>query len=310
MIGIVRAGTDRPRSPLAARLRAWWEGEEPGRPAAAAPEPEAAAKVEEPPLVLKGWSEERIGVVQQIFGEGMTGPFDEEMVQQMIVPLCLNEKMTVVELGAGLGGFTRHVVRQTGTYVTGFEPDAMLAACGSALSSRLGMAKKAAIVHAPKDAYEVRQRTVDAVVSKEALFTVENKKQLLHLLRKSLKPGGQLLFSDFMLEGDPTGPEILVWQAHEPVQPHLMRPAEYRAELEKLEFEVRVMEDVTEAYMAALTQAFAGFAERLRQAPAGEDRRALGLREAELWNRRARLLRSGQVRVHRVYARLNGARDG
>ncbi|MCW5730684.1 MAG: methyltransferase domain-containing protein [Alphaproteobacteria bacterium] len=307
MLGIGRSADVSEKPPLATRLRAWWEGEELA-PAAAAPPHGEAPPQEKPPLVLKGWSGDRIGLVQQIFGEGMTGPFDEEIVRQMIDPLCLDEKMTVVELGAGLGGLARFVARHTGAYVTALEPDATLAARGAELSTRLGMAKKAAVVHAPKDAYEVRQRTVDAVVSKEALFNVENKKQLLHLVRKSMKPGAQIIFTDFMLEGDPTGPEILVWQAHEPVPPHLMRPEEYRAELEKLAFEVRVFDDITGDYLAALTRAFGGFAESLRQASPEDERRRLGLLEAEHWNRRARLLGSGQVRVHRVYARLSGAK--
>lgn len=291
---------------FAAKFSAWWNGED--LPAPEAPMATESTPPPEPDAPLgpkiKCWTGDRIAVVQHIFGEGHTSPFDDAILKKMIDPLGLNEKMSVVEIGSELGGFARHIAKSTGAYVTSYETDEDLAQLGNELSVKAGLGKKAKLSHTPNWIPEIRKGIVDAVVSKESLFTFPDKKALFQSIRKSLKPGAQISLTDFVLESDPMGAELLLWQAHEPQPPHLLTAAQYRAELEDCELEVRIFEDMTDEYVRVLLGHFASFAEILRSAIQEDDRRRHGLQEAELWNRRMQALRSGLIKVYRIYARL------
>jgi len=294
--------------PLRERFRAWWEGYDLPPPALSdVPPPPPRVKEPEGPVTPR-WTEERIAFTQTLFGEGMIGPFDEELARQMIDPLGLNEKLSVVEIGSRLGGFARWTAKHTGAYVTAFEHEADLARIAQELSTKQGLAKKARIVHEAADAYDVRARTVDAVISKEGLFTYPEKARLLQAVRKSLKPGAQISITDYLLEGDAMSPDILVWAAHEPTAPHLITAAEYRAQLERNELEVSILEDITTPYVSSVLARFDAFARSLRTAPAEDVRRSLGLAEGEFWGRRLRVMEQSLLRVYRIYARLPAVR--
>lgn len=294
--------------PLLTRLRAWWEGadlprlELPPEDVPALPAPKV-----QPAPSAPGWVERRIFFTQIVFGEGMLGPFEDALARKMIDPLGLNEKLTVVELGAQVGGFSRWISKHTGCYITAFEPDPELARIGAELSTKAGMAKKARIVCEPADSYSARARTVDAIVSKESLFTYPDKAKLFKAIRKSLKPNAQICFTDYVLAGDATAPEMLLWSMHEPATPHLFTPAEYRAEMEKNQLEVSIQEDITSLYTQAVLGQFATFAGSLKGMPPEDERRVLGLEEGEFWNRRLRVMELGFLRVYRFYARLGSS---
>jgi cyclopropane fatty-acyl-phospholipid synthase-like methyltransferase len=217
--------------------------------------------------------------------------------------------MTVIELGAGLGGLARVVASETGAYVTAFEADATLAKAGMELSTKHGLSKKAAIKHAPSTSVEVRPKSVDAVLAKEAFFTIEDKPALFGAIRKALKPGGQLMLSDFMLAGDASGPAITAWAEKEPLTPFLWSIPAMRASLEELGLVVSIVEDVTAEYRAAAIGAFANLAERINSGEIGERMCPWAICEGELWSRRLALLASGEVKMVRLYARLPAVKE-
>ena len=297
------------------RLRAWWHGHDlPVEPpaeapaAAVAPMPvvEASADAGEP--TIRGWPPMRQAVVQAVFGEGLITPGGEEAVHRLLKPLGLNERMTVIELGAGLGGVTRLMAREFKLWATGFEPDPVLAAAAMELSTRAGLAKKAVVKCQPLDRVDARAGTIDCMVAKESLWLVADKPALFAHLRRLLKPTGQISFSDFMHAGDPKAPDLLGWAAGEPVAPHLLSSADYRKLLEDLKLEVRIMEDMTAEYSQAVLAAFAAHADHVKAHGAEPAWRAWVVTEGELWGRRLAALQSGALRVYRCYARATGGK--
>jgi len=292
------------------RFHAWWEGYE----LAAAPETVEPVETRRsgekgPPPTVREWPKERLELVQSIFGEGMVGPGRAEDLLRMIKPLGLDEKMTVLEIGAGLGGFARLVTEDTGAYVTAFEPVPALVAAGNEISTRHGKGRKARILPAPKGHFEARQKSVDAIIGKEALFAITDKAELFSAVRKALKPGGQVTMTDYMLVGDPNSDEYQAWLASEPFTPDLLTPAVTRSRLEELGLEVRVLEDLTDEYRAAALSAFADYAEKIRNEAPDEYKSAWALSEGELWSRRLAILQSGVVKLYRLYARLPGVKE-
>lgn len=298
-----------------ARLRAWWDGYvfEPAGRQRRLPDLPAPKRSFEPletpldfsgPPTIMGWPPQRLAVVQALFGEGMIAPADPEALTKMTHPLGLSKEMTVVEVGVGLGGIARAISSQADIYITGFEPDAELARVANELSTKHGMARKVRITHLAHGGLDVRPETVDAVISKEALLAVEDKPAVFTAIRRALRPGGQLMMSEYMLVANELSPAVVRWTEATPTKLYPMPIKAARSELEHLGFQVRIVEDITVEYEVGALKAFADMAQHIRAGGPAEHMAPWVLAEGELWSHHLAALASGEVKVYRIYARI------
>src|SRR5690606_40151864 len=102
-----------------------------------------AARHDDGPPTVKGWSISRQQSVVTLFGEGMIRCISDDAKSRLTKPLGINKKLSVAELGAGLGGFARWVADEYDAYVTGYEPDEVLMAAASAMMKIGGHAGRA-----------------------------------------------------------------------------------------------------------------------------------------------------------------------
>lgn len=305
--------------PWKARFHAWWEGE--AWVAADAEdededdldglshgggrvEPEAPA-VFEAHSITEGWTEARIKLNEKLWGEGFVSPGGDKVILELIAPLGLNKESSVVDLGCGLGGSTRKIAKTTNSWVSGYEPDRGLAEAAMERATMAGLTKRAPVQNMELLAVKIRRRTIDCVFSKEALFTVGNRKKLFQTISKMLKVEGHLLFTDFFLAGaDSAGPATKSWSAHEPSPPQLWTIEDTVATLEGFGFEVRITEDITEPYQERVVKGFSKLLDMIKQRPSDLDFTSWAATEAEHWARRVAVLESGEIKVFRVYARV------
>ncbi len=137
-------------APLARRMRAWWNGLEltgEAGPAllpapSSAPCEAAPVSVEMPPIYSKRkaplWTKPRFHLMERVWGTGFSGPGNAEWVAALVSPLALDSKMTVVNLGAGLGGVARAIAESAGVWVTGYESRPDFVEAGMELSKLMG----------------------------------------------------------------------------------------------------------------------------------------------------------------------------
>ena len=85
-------------------------------PAPVAEEPTETEEQE--PLV---WPPERIALTDRLWGEGFATPGGAEYVTDFIQLLDLSEKISLLNVGAGLGGPARVMTKEKGVWVTGLE---------------------------------------------------------------------------------------------------------------------------------------------------------------------------------------------
>lgn len=292
--------------PLKMRLKAWWDGEElvvrqkPQQGEAAA---DAAAGEAPPAEAGPLWSPERIALAQEVWGEGLCGPTDSEVILRLIKPVGLTPAMRMLDLGAGLGGSTRIVAKQFGAWVTGLEADPDLAAEGSKISKGSELSKKATVGPFDPAALKTDEQPYDCIFSKEFLFQIEDKKAFLEQLRSLVKEPGHLVFTDYVLPGPgEAAPELAAWNAAEPVKPHPWTLENYVETLQALGFDVRVAEDFTESLKGEITAAWAAYLEAMQEKnPCGAAPPALAF-EVGFWMRRVKLLEAGHLKVCRVHA--------
>ena len=249
------------------------------------------------------WETSRLKLVQEIWGEGFSSPGGTEHILNMIKFFGLNPAMSVLDLGAGLGGATRTMSERFGVWVTGLEADPDLAEAAMALSTKAGMAKKAPISHFDPETFTHKPKSIDCAFSKEFLFTVKDKPAFLRTVENLLKPRGQFLFTDYVL--NTTGNDSIAlqkWREFEPNTPHPWTVQDYKQALTELHLDVRVIEDNTKDFHKMVTQAWADYIRRLEGRAVAPDEAPALVDEVELWTRRIQAIESGDLRVCRVHA--------
>ena len=288
--------------PLRLRLKAWWNGDEirvkGGKGAAGG---KAAVEQIEP---FERWNEAHLKVTQAIWGAGMIGPTLPEEIQHLVKPLGLNPAMSLLHVGAGLGGPGRVMTESFGVWVTGLEAERELVKTGMALAEAAGLAKKAPVVIFDPDSFEPKAGSFDAVVSFGYLFSVRNRMRLIEVLDQALKANGQMLITDFVVARPGAESQVMAdFMAGEPEPIEPWSVEQYKVTLEGRDLEVRIVEDRSDKLREQVVKCWADHMEVVN-AEAGCPRYAAALvHEVELWTRRMRALESGDLRHCRIYAR-------
>lgn len=260
-----------------------------------------AVDVPAAPAAVQGWSADRPQILQIIWGEGEVAPGGEYLNKMMVAPLGLQADHSVLDLAAGLGNFARLLAHKFNLYVTGMEADPQLAAAGMALSTHQGKAKHASV--APYDLVSfTAEKHYDVVIARELFFRVPDKKAFFTQLAKSLKPKGQVVFTDYVVEPtDRNQTPILEWLGFEAGAAPLAME-ELKEALKAAGLDVRVMDDQTPFIHQEIVHALAKFAQFLRSHQPDEATRVLVKGEIELWARREAAIANGLklVRCHAI----------
>lgn len=299
--------------PWKKRLLAWWEGYDlPEDKADAAPEPAAAAPAAPaaPRPAMPGvnsrfgkplWSATRIGVVEKIWGDGFTSPGGDDYIPELVKPLGLNPAMSVLDLAAGLGGAARKMAAQYGCWVTGLEPSPVLAKEGMERSVKAGMAKQATISHYDPENFKHPKR-FDCIFAKESFCFVKNREGLHDGIELSLKPRGQLLFTDYVFDKEePRSGAVKDWIAKEPVEPFPLTMQQTINSLQQRNLDIRINEDITDAHRTLILAAIQSLTEFLASRSLDHDTKLAVVEEVEQWARRVAALQSG-LRAYRFFA--------
>jgi len=293
----------KPKIPFWVRLKAWWEGYD------------LALREKQPAAVDSGYltqdavryEEERhishrLEVMQKLWGEGMSGPGDEDFILKLVKPFGLDPAYTVIDVGAGLGGATRLISEKFDIWITGLEADREVADAGMELSTMAGMAKRAPIHYFDMDRYEFRENSTDCVFSKEALFTVEDKERLLKEIIRMIKPRGQLLFTDFVAVPDADERALFSWAEGEPKRPYAWTMRDYEDALTEARLDIRIKEDITQQVYGIVTASWARFLSDLKGKSVDKDTSKAISDAIELWTRRTQAIDAGALKVCRFHA--------
>ncbi len=293
------------------KLRAWWHGDDYAmrhmvqdfttKPAAPEPEPEPPQELP----TLERWTPRRLQIAQKLFGEGFNQPGGEELMRPLISPLGLNPNMSIAELGCGMGGMSRMMAREN-LWIDAYEQDTDLAEAAIAVAKSQGVKQRINIKTQPLDQLQFKRKSIDAIISKDGLIAAQDKRLLLAKIRAAMKPGGQLMFTDFLLTGSTESRVYEVWHEREPVKPHLLTPEGLQAELESLNFVICYMEDVTAELKSATLSSFGRYAEevKLRGKAVSANERDWAINEGEHWAIRLSAFDANVIRQYRVYCRV------
>jgi cyclopropane fatty-acyl-phospholipid synthase-like methyltransferase len=300
------------RHPFKAKLNAWWDGMVlPPPPPMTAEEREQQSQgpilsdvsegVGSPPL--EQWTQERVDVLEAVFGGGALTPGGIPAVLRLVKPFGLDPTMSVLEFGAGIGGAARAIAEEFDTWVTGIESSPVLVEIANLRAHTTGLAKKAPVLQENLDAPEIRARYYNAIYSRDTLYTVGKKDALIGTLVQGLRPKGQITFIDYVATDDLAlvSAEIKAWKEREPTSVHLWTAERYRQALTMQKLDVRTVEDVTDEVRRDIISAWGSYLKTLNLKALGSSASVM-IREAELWASRFSALSSGRLKAVRIYA--------
>jgi precorrin-6B methylase 2 len=283
-----RTKTDQPKIPMAKRLRAWWQGEQ----LFLKQRPKAEAE-------SGGDQLDRPDLLREIWGEDWSDPCSAEHLKDLLEPLGLDPSMTVVDLGDGFGGIARFMVQHYGVWVQALVADRQAAKIGMRASERIGMEKKAAIVHFNPVSHVYRPNVAERVFSKEFFHKVAEKQRVLQGTVLLLKEEGRLMFTDFILSEETSAKELGDWLSFLPYEAYLWTADRYQQFLAAQKMELLTSDDVTEPTRNIILAAWQSFNASGRVADYAPETAESALHEAERWAACVQAIEAGKLQIRR-----------
>jgi cyclopropane fatty-acyl-phospholipid synthase-like methyltransferase len=284
----------RARRPAAPEAR---EQAAPLRAASPFPAAPASPAAPAPPAV---WTLPRLRVVEALWGEGFLLPGGAEEVLRLAVPLGLSAASSVLLLGVGSGGPSVRLAGDLGVWVHGHEADPFLAEMAARRIQRAGvaLAKRATVASWDPAAPAFDRHAFHHALAVQAL-RVRRPEDVLTAMAQAVQPGGQIALLETVAPAplDAADPMVAAWLRMEPGGAPLPDPARIGMTLERLGFQVRVAEDISQRHMRLAVRGWRVLLRSLAADRPDAAHAALLVAEADLWLRRIRLMRAGRIRM-------------
>ncbi|RLA07040.1 MAG: hypothetical protein DRQ59_14675 [Gammaproteobacteria bacterium] len=156
-----------------------------------------------------------IASVEMVCGDGFMSPGGEQCVARIVEGLDISGKK-VLEVGCGLGGVLVALVRNhhAGS-VHGMDLEASVLARAKKRVLAAGLENTIQLQQVVPGPFPVDDDSFDFVVCKEMLCHIEDKKPFYEELVRTIKPGGWLIGSDWLISNEAPGtPAYESWRTH------------------------------------------------------------------------------------------------
>ena len=181
----------------------------------------------------------------------------------------------VADFCAGLGGPSRYFAHRYGADVTGIELTPARVKGAEELTRRVGLEDRVRVIEGNVMQVQLAEASIDVVVSQEALLHVPDKPRALKEAYRILKPGGRLVFTDWVAHRPLShNDKALMWAGMAVADLHDLPT--YAGLVGEAGFTVSSVEDLTREWGEILTHRLAMY-RKLREetqaagTPAGHD---------------------------------------
>jgi 2-polyprenyl-3-methyl-5-hydroxy-6-metoxy-1,4-benzoquinol methylase len=246
-------------------------------------------------------------VAQVLWGEGNLTPGPSGFIQEITHSLVLTPELSMLDLGAGLGGPARAISAATKVWITAYEAVPEYVKYGMEQSIMHGMGKKVPITEFHAETVKLPKQKFNCVFSKEMMHHIQDKPQLLRKIQETLKPSGQFFFTNYVVTGTGDVSSIIAsWNEADGQESHFWSEEEYKAAFSAAKLDLRVSENLTPRYCEMIADGFRSLRQKMDELLAEEtdpERRSELLHalafETKRWAVRAEALQSGEIAVFR-----------
>jgi hypothetical protein len=258
-----------------------------------------------PPAETSVWTQARLAVEEELWGDGYLTPGGAPELLRFSVPLGLSTASSLLVLGVGIGGPPQTLATDLGVWTAGFEADSMLAAIAGQRIQRAGvaLAKRASVQLWNPAAPAFRHKFYHHALLLDPIRAALPER-VLAAVESALKPHGQVVLVQTVAEHplDPDHPAIAAWCRLEGRVPALPSADAINRSLSRLGYDIRIEEDMSARHMKLAVLGWKALLRRMKDARPGHARAAGIVMEAELWTRRIRLMHEGRIRMMRWHA--------
>ncbi|MEQ9519662.1 MAG: methyltransferase domain-containing protein [Parvibaculum sp.] len=283
------------------RMRAWWDGVDydasPSRtPQKRPPKARFEITVDNAATLL----EQRIEIIQELWGVGNSAPGGPEFVAELVRDSKPAAKARIADLSAGLGGGFRFLeATQSGTFA-GFERDKDIAKAGHQISVDLNLAEKMPIVHFDPAHIDTlfEKNAFDLIVAREIFYSIADRRATLMNLADALDRNGSLVFTDFVLTDRASeNKDVIAWRQTDPYKPTPSTIEEYRELLNELKYSVKSIDDISAPYVQAIQNGWKSIIDHLKTGEFSRSYVDTLMQEGQVWLARSKALQSGQLKL-------------
>ncbi len=241
---------------------------------------------------------------EAVWGKGFLLPGGGDAALALTAPARLEEGMSVLCLGAGLGGGCRAVATEWGAEVEGLEADdAIVEEAMGRTKAPVGEKTVSIRAYMPLNA-RLRVNTYNCIFAQEAFFNLMAKKGLFEKIWNALKEDSHFLFTDLVYATQYAAeePPVQKWCDNEPSLPDCWTMEQYKETLTGFGFSIQETTDYSEWYLALIGEKWLEFIESLSDRKTDSQFTDLVMKEAQMWQSRMKALKSGHLRYIRVHA--------
>jgi len=139
---------------------------------------------------------------EAVYGEDFVSPGGRQMAAELVGRMGLTPGSKVLDVGCGLGGSAFLMAREYDLQVDGIDLSNNMLELANKKLSAYGLMENVKLKC--QDCLELEcAEYYDAVYSRDVFLHIEDKHRLFSVLKNSLRPGGQLLFTDYCCGDEP-----------------------------------------------------------------------------------------------------------
>jgi phosphoethanolamine N-methyltransferase len=148
------------------------------------------------------YQESSILQYESIYGEDFVSPGGRELAFEMIAGMALAPTSRVLDVGCGLGGSAFVMARDFGLRVDAIDLSRNMLALAEDKLAANGLGDRVSLQWGDCLELDCSDR-YDAIYSRDVFLHIADKARLFAVLYAALKPGGQLLFTDYCCAAKP-----------------------------------------------------------------------------------------------------------
>ena len=195
------------------------------------------------------YSAESIDHYEAIYGRDFVSPGGLTMARELVSRMHLEPHARVLDVGCGLGGAAFLMARDLDLRVDGIDLSANMIGRAQGRLDELGLGSKIQLTRGDCLELAVEDR-YDAIHSRDVFLHIREKGRLFSVLRRAMKPGGTLLFTDYCCGSPPWRPDFAAYVSGRQYTLHTV--TEYRDILEVAGLKVIEAVDWTERFLDCL----------------------------------------------------------
>ncbi len=223
---------------------------------------------------------------EAIYGRNFISPGGEATTRELLSMIAFKPDMAVLDIGCGLGGAALLMAQMFGARVQGIDLSRNMLQLAQARCQEANLVQAVTFEYGDILRYE-RPGAYDLAHSRDVFLHIPDKACLLPTIKRCLRPGGQLLFTDYLCRGDAKSGAFEAYIRQR--QYDLRSLDEYRLLLEQAGYEVVLAQDRTADFIDILERELGQL--RASQLDAREQE-AL----AQSWHDKIRRARDGEQR--------------